>query len=357
MQITLVGLHRLHRLCVVAHPNHPGWVYKVNCIACIALFGNFGVAGGRQTGQNQRALNIHATSTGRRLGSFLLAALLCVVLAQPAQATRPSFASKTAGTGIFDLAAKPHTGLFCADNPIGLTDPSGRSALADVMLSMQIRVWMFAQTMAPAINVGRVILAGATLAAFLADAEFRGAFVSTSGGPGNAAIMLCAEIRMVANSGVGLYRQVGSKRNVVTLNFNTGDAHDFRMKTTDLQRAADRGELVVVNNPSSIRDTSAQAAYRRAVRNRYVNFLKEIGMTQEQALAQAEKKFETLHADHRIDLQVSGALQDPNGTSNLRMLNGSVNTSVGRQLANEIERLGLEPGDQIHEVIVNGLPQ
>jgi hypothetical protein len=39
------------------------------------------------------------------------------------------------------------------------------------------------------------------------------------------------------------------------------------------------------------------------------------------------------------------------------MLDGSVNTSVGKQLANEIERLGLQPGDQIHQVIVNGAPQ
>ncbi len=95
-------------------------------------------------------------------------------------------------------------------------------------------------------------------------------------------------------------------------------------------------------------------ALRRAVFNRYVNFLKELGMKEEEATAYAQKKFQSLHADHRIDLQVSGGLTDPNGNSNLRMLDGSVNTSVGRQLANEIERLGLQPGDQIHEVIVNG---
>jgi len=77
----------------------------------------------------------------------------------------------------------------------------------------------------------------------------------------------------------------------------------------------------------------------------------------QEALAQAQKKFQSLHADHRIDLRVSGGLTAPNANSNLRMLDGSVNTSVGKQLANEIERLGLQPGDQIHQVIVNGAPQ
>jgi len=216
---------------------------------------------------------------------------------------------------------------------------------------------MFAQSVAPVINAGRILIAGATLAAFVSNPEFAGGWVSSMGGPGNAAMLLCAEIRMVANSGTSLLRQTVTKRNVVTLNFNTGDARDFLRKTAGLQRAAERGELVVVSNPSSIRDASAQAAYRRAVFNRYVNFLKELGMTEGQAMAHAQRKFETLQADHRIDLQVSGALADPNGSSNLKMLDGSVNMSVGKQLELGIDRLGLQSGDQIHEVIVNGLPK
>ena len=59
-------------------------------------------------------------------------------------------------------------------------------------------------------------------------------------------------------------------------------------------------------------------------------------------------------SDHKIDLQASGALSDPNGIKNLGMLNCSVNGSVGKQLANEIERLGLQTDDEIDGIKVIG---
>ncbi len=55
---------------------------------------------------------------------------------------------------------------------------------------------------------------------------------------------------------------------------------------------------------------------------------------------------------YRIDLQVSGALENPNNMHNLGMLEDSVNTSVGKQIQLECERLGLQPGDVIDDVII-----
>jgi hypothetical protein len=129
---------------------------------------------------------------------------------------------------------------------------------------------------------------------------------------------------------------------------------DFRVKANRLQRAAAEGKLVVVSDAQSIRDATAQAAYRRAVFNRYVGYLRQIGISEDQATAHAQRRFNTMQADHKIDLQVSGALGDPNSNSNLQMLDSSVNGSIGSQLAREIERLNLKAGDLIHSVNVQG---
>lgn len=248
-----------------------------------------------------------------------------------------------------------HKYLYAAGNPVNALDPSGNIvSLNDISATIGAMMSTVSFYAGPVITYGRIALAGLTLAAFVAEPEFRAAYVSTAGGPSDAGRMLAAEIGIGWNAGVNLFRHGTVAPNVVNIQFNTGDANDFRVKTADLKRAADGGNLVVVENPSSIRDASAQEAYRKAVRNRYVNFLQEMGMNKEQALARADQKFKTLQADHRIDLQVSGGLADPNADTNLRMLDGSVNMSVGRQLANEIERLGLQSGDLIHEVNVIG---
>jgi hypothetical protein len=264
---------------------------------------------------------------------------------------------ETAYTGVLPFPLELRNGLFAANNPVNMVDPSGQSFIGDLVLRASAFASMAAYYLGPVVTYGRIALAGATLAAFVAQPEFAGGYVSSLGGPGNAAVLLAAEIRIVGNAGVNLFRHGTVRPNVINIQFNGGDANDFRVKTADLQRAAQRGDLVVVNNPSRIRKPSAQEAYRDAVFNRYVNYLKEIGMTEQQATAQAAQKFKSLHVDHRIDLQVSGGLTDPNANTNLRMLDGTVNTSVGSQLAKEIERLGLQAGDQIHQVNIIGAPQ
>ena len=81
-------------------------------------------------------------------------------------------------------------------------------------------------------------------------------------------------------------------------------------------------------------------------------------MKAEDAEAYAKKQFENLHVDHKIDLQVSGKLDDPNGQWNLGMEDATVNTSVGSQLDKEIQRLGLSTGDSIDKInLINAPPR
>ena len=246
-----------------------------------------------------------------------------------------------------------HKYLYCGANPVNRIDPNGQD-FTDVCIAMYGYASLAAHYAAPVIVAGRYALAAITIAAFIAEPDFRGEFVSCLGGPGAASTVLAADIRFISTASSGLVRGTTAARNIVTLRYNVGDLHDFQVKTADLKRAAKGGGLTVVSNPSQIRDASAQAAYRRAVRVRYTRYLQQLGMTAQQADIEATRKFSTLQADHRIDLQVSGSLSDPNDSSNLRMLDGSVNGSVGKQLANEIERLGLQTGDQIDDVEVIG---
>ena len=72
-------------------------------------------------------------SSLRRLGASLLAVMLCAVLVQPAQAITSNshftpaipVTEKTAYTGVLVVVVEPCTGLFVADNPVNLDDPSG----------------------------------------------------------------------------------------------------------------------------------------------------------------------------------------------------------------------------------------
>jgi RHS repeat-associated protein len=246
-----------------------------------------------------------------------------------------------------------HKYLYCHGNPINGTDPSGHDFI-DVLGSMYIRGQMMAQTFAPVIKVASVAVATLSLAAFVADPEFREMFVASFGSPSEAGVVLAADIRFVSTEGSALFRLGTAKPNIITLRFNGGDASDFRVKTADLKRAADGGGLTVVSNPSGIRDASAQTAYRKAVYVRYTRYLQQLGMSEGEATIKADQMFQKLQADHRIDLQVSGALSNPNGSDNLRMLDGTVNMSVGSQLQKEIERLGLQTGDVINQVDVIG---
>lgn len=53
-----------------------------------------------------------------------------------------------------------------------------------------------------------------------------------------------------------------------------------------------------------------------------------------------------LHADHPIDLIVGGS-----ANQGLKMLNETINKSVGSLLKNAGKKAGLKPGDKIDEVI------
>jgi len=246
-----------------------------------------------------------------------------------------------------------HKYLYCEANPANHIDPSGHD-LGDLVLTMSIQASMFAMRIAPVINAARLAIATVAIVGFAADPEVRDIYMASAGSPGAATQMLAADIRFVSTAGIGLFRAGAAAPNIVNIRFNGGDAGDFRVKTENLKRAADAGGLTVVSNPSGIRDASAQAAYRKAVFVRYTRFLQQLGMNQTDATALATKKFKSLQADHKIDLQVSGALSNPNDSDNLQMIDGSVNMSVGSQLQKEIERLGLQAGDQIDQVNVVG---
>ncbi len=53
-------------------------------------------------------------------------------------------------------------------------------------------------------------------------------------------------------------------------------------------------------------------------------------------------------ADHIVELQVSGHLSNPNSFKNLKMVESSVNASIGKQIDLEAARLGLKHDDFVH---------
>jgi hypothetical protein len=69
-----------------------------------------------------------------RLGASLLAVILCALMVLPAQAITANYPhftpavpvpEKTAYRGVFESDAQAYTGIFGADNPVNLDDPSG----------------------------------------------------------------------------------------------------------------------------------------------------------------------------------------------------------------------------------------
>jgi hypothetical protein len=81
--------------------------------------------------------------------------MLCAVLVSPAQAitSNTHFASavpvteKTAYTGVLVVIVEPCTGLFGADNPVNMVDPSGHDDIGDVLGSLDIFSGFFATIM------------------------------------------------------------------------------------------------------------------------------------------------------------------------------------------------------------------
>jgi len=123
-------------------------------------------------------------------------------------------------------------------------------------------------------------------------------------------------------------------RNVITLTYKTGSVKDFWRKARQLQNAARNKSLVYVGDTSGMKNKAkvAQAAYRRALKGRLIGRFEAQGLSPAKAAEQAEEMIKNRHVDHIIDMQVSGTLKNPNLKSNLKMLDSSTNSSLGKQL-------------------------
>jgi hypothetical protein len=253
-----------------------------------------------------------------------------------------------------------HKYAYAHCDPVNGIDPSGSFTLSDVYYAISAIIMVAAYYLGPVVAAASVAAGTVGLIQFIANPDFRAEMVSVSGGPNAAMNIVAAEISF----GRQVFRQSVNEApkviNEVKLRFNTGDLRRWKIKTGRLQRAAENGDLIVVQAADDLRlagGNEAQRAYRAAVKKRYVKWLQQGGMSADEAKEFAELKFQSLHVDHRLDLQVSGALEDPNAFSNLGMEDASVNTSVGKQLELEIKRLGLQNGDSIDRIVLEGVPK
>jgi len=248
-----------------------------------------------------------------------------------------------------------HKYLYCHANPVNGVDPSGKWNIVTAINNLFIRAMVMVQ-MTPAlmkvVTITGGILAIVHLYMLATDPEAVDVFVASCGGD---LTMVSGIIAMDIKALGNLSRMIGSTaRNIITIRHLSGSIGEFSKKANQVQNAARNGGLVYVGNTTSRRSEAklAQQAYRRAVNERLTRWFMHKGMSQQQAAYKAKATLERMHVDHRIGLQVSGALENPNNIHNLGMLEDSVNTSVGKQIQLECKRLGLQPGDVIDEVIV-----
>jgi hypothetical protein len=108
----------------------------------------------------------------------------------------------------------------------------------------------------------------------------------------------------------------------------------FARKESSIQRAAVRGELSYTAGTDGIRIESLQKAYRKDVAAR---FERRYGRTLDLSM---------YNADHPVDLVIGGSAEQ-----SLRLLNQSVNKSVGASLLQAARRAQLSPGDPINSII------
>ncbi|MDP2713463.1 RHS repeat-associated core domain-containing protein [Rheinheimera sp.] len=108
---------------------------------------------------------------------------------------------------------------------------------------------------------------------------------------------------------------------------------EFLIKKRAIERAANRGELVWSPNTADTRISSLQQAYRDAVKERYI---RRFGV---------EPDLSKLNADHPVDLVIGGS-----ATQRLKLLNESINKSVGSSLLQAGRKANLNPGDVIKYV-------
>ncbi|MBX9860540.1 MAG: hypothetical protein K2Y20_13275 [Sphingomonas sp.] len=107
----------------------------------------------------------------------------------------------------------------------------------------------------------------------------------------------------------------------------------FSRKELSIQRAANRGELTFSPGTDSVRIKSLQEAYRADVAARYESMYgKPLDLSR-------------FNADHPVDLIVGGAADQ-----RLRLLNDTINQSVGSSLRQAAKRANLTPGAPINSV-------
>jgi RHS repeat-associated protein len=112
----------------------------------------------------------------------------------------------------------------------------------------------------------------------------------------------------------------------------------YRIKANAIRRAAARGELEWSPGTSNVRIADLQAAHRANISLRYERmFGKRLDI-------------DFLNADHPVDLIIGGG-----ATQRLRMLNESINKSIGASLLQAGRKANLTPGQRITEIIFQGL--
>jgi hypothetical protein len=228
--------------------------------------------------------------------------------------------------------------------------------LSGLAVSIFLAAWNFAYDHPRVIATGSFAIATLNLLFFATSPEYREIFVASTGGPDAAARVLAADLTFVGASARSALASVNASieaKNVVTLTYQGGDLVDFWYKAKRLQNVAREKTLTVVTNTATIRDAGAQAWYRTAAMERYVRVLMRSGMSRADAVATATTRFQTLHVDHLIDLQVAGQIANPNAIANLGLIDSTVNTSVGAQLQSQIATLGLVEGDVIYDVVIS----
>lgn len=108
---------------------------------------------------------------------------------------------------------------------------------------------------------------------------------------------------------------------------------EFQIKQGVIQRAASNGELAWTPDTGGIRVSSLQQAYRDNVAAR---FERRYGV---------QPDLSGLNADHPVDLILKGSPTQP-----LKLLDESINKSVGASLLQAGRKAGLQAGDLISSV-------
>jgi len=255
-----------------------------------------------------------------------------------------------------------HKYLYAHADPVNRIDPSGHATLMEQAATMSLRLAVWWEGSIRLQQAVAFTLVSLSAAAFLYDPEQFMLGMAFTGHPGEQiAGMLAGGFSLLGATFQKLAKgwtpaAVGTAEATVTLRYTKGDLNHFYIKAYRLKHAAEGSGLFVFKNTGSIRIPGAQAAYRRLAVRLRTNQLERSGMSRSAARAQARQEFSTKQADHIIELQVSGGLSDPNNFDNFIMLDSTVNSSVGAQLMNQIKGLGLQHGDKIGRVIIEGPP-